>query len=143
MSQKAVETKKQSSALITQSKQSSKPMNLEPASCPEDLAKLFVLRANVGDVEGLVALYEPDAILACGDGQTAIGTEAIHRFYTELLATRPKFAPGEQASPLQNGDVALTSSRLGNGNVTAEVARRQSDGMWLWAVDQPVISRKL
>jgi ketosteroid isomerase-like protein len=116
-------------------------MNPESASCPEDLAKFFVLRANAGDVEGLVALYETDAILACGDGQTAIGSEAIRRFYTELLATRPQFALGEQASPLQNGDVALTSSRLGNGNVTAEVARRQSDGMWLWIVDQPQIIR--
>jgi ketosteroid isomerase-like protein len=143
MSQKAVETKKQSSALITQSKQSSKPMNLEPASCPEDLAKFFILRANAGDVEGLVALYEPDAALACRDGQTEIGTKAIRHFYTELLATRPQFAAGEQATPLQNGDVALTSSRLGNGDITAEVARRQSNGMWLWAVDQPVINLKL
>jgi ketosteroid isomerase-like protein len=119
------------------------PMNLEPALCPEDLAKFFVLRANAGDVEGLVALYEPDAVLACRDGKTAIGTEAIHRFYTELLATRPQFVPGEQVLPLQNGNLALTSSRLGNGNVTAEVARQQSNGMWLWAVDQPVISLKL
>jgi ketosteroid isomerase-like protein len=118
------------------------PLNFEPAACPEDLAKFFVLRANSGDVEGLVALYESDAILACGDGKTAIGTEAIRRFYTELLATKPQFAVGEQASPLQNGDVALTSSRLGNGSVTAEIARRQSDGNWLWSVDQPVISLK-
>ena len=73
-------------------------INLESASCPEDLAKFFVLRANAADVEGLVALYEPDAILACGNGQTAIGTEAIRRFYTELLATRPQFAAGEQAA---------------------------------------------
>ena len=115
-------------------------INLESASRPEDLGKFFVLRANAGDVEGLIALYEPDAILACGDGQTAIGSEAIRRFYTDLLATRPQFAAGEQATPLQNGDLALTSSRLGNGNVTAEIARRQSDRNWLWAVDQPVIA---
>ena len=116
------------------------PINLEPAACPEDLAKFFVLRANDGDVEGLVALYEPDAILACGDGKTAIGTEAIRCFYTELLTTKPQFVAGEQATPLQNGDLALTSSRLGNGSVTAEIARRQSDGNWLWTVDQPVIA---
>jgi ketosteroid isomerase-like protein len=116
------------------------PINIEPAACPEDLAKFFVLRANAGSVKGLVALYEPDAILACGDGKTVIGTEAIRRFYTELLATKPQFAPGEQAIPLQNGDVALTSSCLENGSVTAEIARRQSDGNWLWAVDQPVIN---
>jgi ketosteroid isomerase-like protein len=119
------------------------PIDLEPALCPEDLAKFFILRANAGDVEGLVALYETDAILAYGDGQTATGTRAIRHFYTELLVTRPQFAAGEQATPLQNGDVALTSSRLGNGDITAEVARRQSNGIWLWAVDRPVINLKL
>jgi hypothetical protein len=35
---------------------------------PQDLARLLVSRANAGDVEGMVALYEPDAALACGDG---------------------------------------------------------------------------
>jgi hypothetical protein len=88
-----------------------------------------------------VALYEPDAILACGDGKMAIGTQAIRRFYIKLLETRHQIAAGEQALPLQNDDVALTSSRLGNGNITAEVAQRQSDGTWLWALDQPVINQ--
>jgi hypothetical protein len=30
------------------------------------------------------------------------------------------------------GDLALTSTRLPDGSVTAEVARRQDDGNWLW-----------
>ena len=37
--------------------------NFEPATKPEDLARFFVERANSGDVEGLVDLYEPDAVL--------------------------------------------------------------------------------
>lgn len=36
----------------------------EPALEPEDLARFFVVRANAGDVDGLVALYETDAVLA-------------------------------------------------------------------------------
>ena len=112
------------------------PIRYEPALSPDDLERFFVLRANAGDVEGLVALYEPNAVLASGDGQIVIGTEAIRRFYAKLLATRPQFAQGGQSPSLQNDDLALTSSRSGNGSVTAEVARRQSDGMWLWAVDQ-------
>ena len=36
----------------------------EPAAQPEDLGRLFLERANAGDVEGLVALYEPGAVLA-------------------------------------------------------------------------------
>jgi hypothetical protein len=31
----------------------------EPAMQPEDLGRYFLERANAGDVDGLVALYEP------------------------------------------------------------------------------------
>jgi ketosteroid isomerase-like protein len=111
----------------------------EPALDPQDLAKYFVNRVNEGDVEGLVALYEPDAALAIADGKVARGAEEIRRFYASLLAGQPKFAPGEQRPALISGDIALTSTRLANGSVTAEVARRQSTGAWLWSVDQPSI----
>lgn len=113
----------------------------ESALDPEDLARFFVSRANEGDVEGLVALYEPDAVLAGPEGQAMVGAEAIRGFYAELLADRPRFEPGEQRSALRCGDLALTSSRLANGTVTAEVARRQPDGTWLWAIDQPAIAK--
>jgi ketosteroid isomerase-like protein len=115
----------------------------EPALNPEDLARFFILRANAGDVEGLVALYEPDAVLAGSDGQLMIGTEAIRSFYAGLLANRPTFVAGEQRPALRHGDVALTSSRLTNGLVTAEIARRQPDGSWRWAIDQPAIAKEL
>jgi hypothetical protein len=41
---------------------------------PQDLARLLVARANAGDIEGMVNLYEPDAVLAWGDGRIAVGT---------------------------------------------------------------------
>ncbi len=43
------------------------PIRHEPALSPDDLEKFFILRANAGDVEGLVALYEPNAVIAGGD----------------------------------------------------------------------------
>src|SRR6266540_4403219 len=104
----------------------------EPALKPEDLARFFVERANAGDVEGLVALYEPDAVLAFPPGRVSVGADAIRKAYAELLATRPSFTAGEQAPALVNGDLALTSTRLAGGGATAEVARRQPDGTWLW-----------
>ena len=70
-----------------------------------------------------------------------MGTEAIRGFYAELLADRPRFEPEEQRPALRRGDLVLTSSRLTDSTVTAEVVRRQADGTWLWAVDQPVIAR--
>jgi ketosteroid isomerase-like protein len=107
------------------------------AVAPEDLARLLVERINVGDLDGVVALYEPDAILALPDGGVAEGEEAIRRFYSDLLATRPTFSPGEQSPPLRWGDLALTSTRLVGGGATAEVARRQADGSWRWIIDRP------
>jgi ketosteroid isomerase-like protein len=107
---------------------------------PEDLSRLVVQRLNSGDVDGLTALYEPDAVLALPDGQTAVGTEEIRMFYRRLLADRPRFEPGIQRPTLRSGDLALMSAQLGNGVVTAEVARRQADGTGLWVLDQPSIA---
>ena len=115
--------------------------NYERALNPEDLSRFFVARANAGDVDGLVALYESKAVLACPDGQVAVGSKAIRGFYSELLVERSRFEPGEQQPTLRHGDLALTSSLLANGVVTAEIARKQADGTWLWAIDQPSIAR--
>jgi ketosteroid isomerase-like protein len=111
----------------------------EHATQPEDLSRLIVDRLNAGDVNGLVALYEPDAVLALPDGRTATGTEEIRKAYERLVADRPIFASGTQRPTLRCGDLALTSSRLANDVVTVEVARRQPDGTWLWVLDQPNI----
>jgi ketosteroid isomerase-like protein len=108
----------------------------QAAKVPNDLEKIFVERANAGDVDGLVALYETEATLVCGDGVRVIGTEQIRAFFTNYLLSRPRLSPSEQSPALCNGDVALTSSRHANGDISAEIARRQADGHWLWAVDQ-------
>lgn len=108
---------------------------------PEDLGRYFVERANRVDVEGIVALYEPNAVLALSSGQLARGHAEIRKAYEQLLTTRPKFRPGEPRETLLCGELALTSTRLENGAVTAEVARRQPDGSWLWIIDDPNMAR--
>jgi ketosteroid isomerase-like protein len=107
----------------------------EPARAPEDLGRLFLQRANEGDVNGVVALYEPQAALASPDGAMVKGTEAIRQVYERLFSDGPQFA-GEVRPAIEVGDLALTSTRF-SGGATAEVARRQPDGTWLWVVDQP------
>jgi hypothetical protein len=107
---------------------------------PQDLARLLVSRANSGDVDGIVALYEPDAVLASRDGRVAVGAVAIRDFYADLLATGRRFDLGDQRPALMCGDLALTSTRLPDGTVTAEIARKQNDDAWLWVIDQPAIS---
>ncbi len=106
------------------------------AKKPNDLEKYFVERANAGDVEGLVALYEPDAILTDGSGKIAVGINQIRNFFVNFLSGRPMLDPSNQAEALCCGGLSLTSSKLSNGDITAEVARRQPDGSWLWVIDQ-------
>jgi hypothetical protein len=113
----------------------------DPANEPNDLERLFVARANAGDVEGLVALYEVNAMIACGDGEIVRGHEQIRQFFIRFLVGRPQLAPSIQAPALRCADLALTSSRVGSGDVTAEIARRQPDGTWLWVVDQFAVAK--
>jgi ketosteroid isomerase-like protein len=109
------------------------------AQQPEDLGRFFLERANAGDVEGLVALYEPGGILAVPGGGLAVGTDQIRRAHQQFLAGSPVLT-GESQPAQRNGDLALTSTRF-PGGATAEVARRQPDGSWLWVIDQPSILR--
>jgi ketosteroid isomerase-like protein len=109
----------------------------ERAQQPEDLDRLFLERANAGDVDGVVALYEPQAVLAFPAGRLAIGAQAIREAYADLLASQPRFT-GMIRPAIRNGDIAVTSTTRA-GNATVEVARRQPDGTWLWMIDQPSV----
>ena len=109
----------------------------ERARRPEDLERFFVERLNAGDVDGLVALYEPGAVMALPGGGTATGTAEIREALAVLVAGRPTVEPGEQQPTLRSGELALTSARFGDGVVTVEVCRRQPDGAWLLVLDQP------
>jgi hypothetical protein len=104
-------------------------------SDPQDWERLLVARENARDVDGMSALYERYASLDHGGGKLIHVRGAIHRFFAELIVTAQKFEMGVQRAAMVCGDLALTSTQCPNGTVTAEVARRQSDGMWLWVID--------
>ena len=108
----------------------------EAAREPNDLERLFVGRANAGDLDGLVALYEPAALLVSDDGLQVTGVAGIRAFLAEHLKGGRQLVPGIQAPALVAGGLALTASRHGNGTVSVEVARRQADGSWLWVIDR-------
>ena len=107
------------------------PDRYEVATEPNDLARLFIERANAGDLEGLVVLFEPDAVIALPGGGSARGHDAIRDKYAGVLARRPEFSLGRQQPAMINGNIALTCTSFDNGGAAAEVARRQPDGAWL------------
>jgi len=102
----------------------------------QELERLLVARQNAGDVDAIAALYEPEAVLDDNEGRVIRGREEIRKFFAELVASGRKFAMGKQQPAMVCGDLALTSTRSANGSVTAEVARRQNDGTWLWVIDR-------
>ena len=114
----------------------------EPAMDPQDLERFLVARQRAGDIEGMVALFEPDAVILTDDGRVVRGHAAMRTYYREIASAGRTFVMGEQQDALVNGELALTSTRSTSGSVTAEVARRQPDGSWLWIIDRYEIARE-
>jgi ketosteroid isomerase-like protein len=112
---------------------------IRKAERPEQIGQLFLECLNAGDLEGLMSLYEEGAVLANSSGTFLIGHEQIRGFYRSLISRKLTFEPGVQSVPLVQGGLALTSTRIPNGDVTAEVARKQADGSWRWVLDQPSV----
>jgi uncharacterized protein (TIGR02246 family) len=118
------------------------------ARTPEDLHRLWAEAFTSGDLDGLVALYEPDATMVPQPGHAVSGQAAIREALQGLLATKPVFKLDFRKA-LRAGDIALLFSRWtlsGKGTdgseislagQTSDVARRQTDGSWLLVIDNP------
>ena len=118
------------------------------ARTPEELLQRIAETFSAHDVEGAVALYEPNATLVHQPGQVATGTEAIREALGGLLGMRPEFSLKVNKA-FQAGDIALIFSDWSisatdpDGNAVemagqgSDVARLQPDGRWLMVIDNP------
>jgi uncharacterized protein (TIGR02246 family) len=120
-----------------------------PAHTAEGCDALFAQYLNAGDLDGLVALYEPCASLVQQSGTPASGTAAIRAGLAGFVAMQPRITmnvirvvrSGDDLAVLYN-DWSL-SAKGPDGNPIAltgkaiEIVRRQKDGTWLFAVDDP------
>jgi uncharacterized protein (TIGR02246 family) len=118
-----------------------------PATEPEQIHGLCEQASNAGDLEALVALYEPDAALIPQPGTMAEGTAAI-RDSVRWFPDRGGRITLDTKLVVRAGDLAylanrwtLTGATMPDGSpaelgaTTAEVARRQPDGAWLYVID--------
>ncbi|MGY1705024.1 YybH family protein [Geodermatophilus sp. SYSU D00697] len=112
----------------------------------EDIHPAVEAGVNAQDLEGLVALYAPEASLVGLDGSTVTGTEAIREAWAGILQLQGRMTVRSRYA-IEAGDLAVLSNEwtltVGDQSmsaVTAEVARRQDDGGWLYVVDHPFAS---
>jgi ketosteroid isomerase-like protein len=108
------------------------------ATHPEDLARLLVERVNARDLDGILELFEPDAVVAFPIDRPSQGTAALRELYAGLLAAGPVFEVEDPLPTLISGELALTSTRPKDGTGgRVQVARRQPEGHWLRVIDRP------
>lgn len=118
------------------------------ANTPEDIHKLFNAAFNAGNLEALMALYEPDAQLVPQPGQVTTGHEAIRQALQQFLALKgtmqitTRYVIHGDAIALLSGQWHLKGSgpdgkHVEMGGKSVEVARRQSTGEWLLVIDHP------
>jgi len=117
---------------------------------PDALNIEWAVAFNAGDIDTLMTMYEPDAILVPGpDAEPVQGTAAIRGTLEWFLGLGGSlhFTPRHW---IVAGNIALSSVafRLEGGRdphgtpiqlqgVTAEVFRRQPDNSWKYLIDHP------
>jgi ketosteroid isomerase-like protein len=121
-----------------------------PPEDPEQLGTLFAERANRGDLDGMLALYEDTATFVGPDGVSASGKQDIRVRLDGLLAMAPQIT-NTDSKIVVAGDIALMSNRwtmrlgvldddaAGVDGESTEVARRQPRGGWLYVIDHPSV----
>jgi uncharacterized protein (TIGR02246 family) len=119
------------------------------AGSPEDIDRLFSERMAAGDVDGVVALYEPGGGLVSYDGLVTTGAAAIREALARLAAMRPRMTMNLVRVVRTANDLAvvyndwqMTALDAEGRPVTMEgraieVSRRQADGSWLFVLDDP------
>jgi uncharacterized protein (TIGR02246 family) len=102
----------------------------------------------VGDIDGVLATYEPNAVLVGQTGMPVTGTLALREAFKQFIALNPKIVMVSQYV-IQAGDIALHSytwkmsgktpdnSPIEQSGFSVVVLRKQPDGSWLIVIDNP------
>ena len=119
-----------------------------PNDDPVALDRAFEVALNAGDLDALMALYEPAAALMPMPGQVVVGANAVREALAGFVAMKPVIRTSGRLVA-RTGDLALLANDWkldatgADGKPVAmagsaiEIARRQADGNWLFVMDIP------
>ena len=116
-------------------------------SAPEHVHLMWLEAVKDGDLDRVMALYEPESAIVDPSGELIAGSAGVRRVTEGLLSLHPHFEL-RVARVLQCGDVALLLSpwtMVGSVDGTAmhargtttDLVRRQPDGTWRFVIDNP------
>ncbi len=115
---------------------------------PEELQELIEKALNEHNLDALVDLYEAGTALALPDGAMAHGKEGVRQAMGNFVGLKPVFKYSSK-QVIQSDDIAMLAgkwtlkgtapdgSNVEMAGQSAEVARKQADGTWLYIVDSP------
>jgi uncharacterized protein (TIGR02246 family) len=117
------------------------------ARAPEECDALFEKHINAGDLDALVALYEPGATLVAAPGENTVGHAAIREVLGGWIAAKAQMRlvvgkvlrAGDDLAALYNDwsghYVDADGARVEVAGQAIEIVRRQPDGTWRFAID--------
>jgi len=121
---------------------------------PIDTVNELSSALNRGDVETALMLYEPDAVLIAQPGGLARGSRELRAALEQFVALKPTLRT-QIDDVVEVGDLALYIGRwtlqgtdasgraIEMGGESSDVLRKQADGRWLIAIDNPWGARVL
>ena len=119
------------------------------ARTPEDCDRLLAEYLAAGRVDAIAELYEPNACFVSQEREKVTGRDAIRAAFVDFAAAKPKLhanivhvlRAGEDLALLYNDWTMSLAGPDGQPiemqGKAIEVIRRQADGGWRFAIDDP------
>jgi ketosteroid isomerase-like protein len=120
-----------------------------PVTDPRNLSENYNELFRKGDLDGLVGLYEENAVLCPTPGQVIRGRAEIRKRLSGLIALKGDLSTHDQ-SCVEFENFALLHARwnfvgatsdgrpVQMGGTSSKLARRGPDGVWRYVLDLPV-----
>jgi ketosteroid isomerase-like protein len=113
-----------------------------PAKSPEEICRLFQQYMAEGDIDSVLSVYDPEAVILSQSREVKKGGDALRQELAPFAAAKAVFDFNIK-QVVQSGNIALmhtdwkVSSPQQMSVHAIEVARRQPDGTWRWLIGDP------
>jgi uncharacterized protein (TIGR02246 family) len=115
---------------------------------PEDWPRVFEWHLNAGDLDAVMALYEPEACFVTGSGETLVGRDRIRKVLADMISAKTHLHSRVIKAVIAD-DIALLytdfeGTALDSSGETIEVRhkaievlRKQPEGAWKLIIGDP------